>query len=171
MNGDLERQLDEMGPEYRAVVERLRGAVCLTPAERPRARRGGDSRSAGVMGGRRGPTFVWLTFRPLRLVAATLLLLFAFGVALRFAGTERGTSAARHPAAAREYLLAASRTDEAMREMIRTQNPDGSWQNDFLTCRNAEALRGWPDADARIAYKKAARFLRSKGLLLSQPSS
>ena len=50
-------------------------------------------------------------------------------------------------------------------EMIATQNPDGSWKNDFLTRRNAAALRVCGDPAARIAYKKAARYLSFKGLL------
>ena len=48
---------------------------------------------------------------------------------------------------------------------IRTQNADGSWCNDFLTRRNAEALARCPDAGARVAYKKAMRNLRVRGLL------
>ena len=50
-------------------------------------------------------------------------------------------------------------------EMIATQNPDGSWKNDFLTRRNAAALRVCGDPAARIAYKKAVRYLSFKGLL------
>ena len=50
-------------------------------------------------------------------------------------------------------------------EMIATQNPDGSWKNDFLTRRNAAALRVCDDPAARIAYKKALRYLNFKGLL------
>ena len=50
-------------------------------------------------------------------------------------------------------------------EMIATQNPDGSWKNDFLTRRNAAALKACGDPAARIAYKKAARNLRLRGIL------
>ena len=42
---------------------------------------------------------------------------------------------------------------------------DGSWQNDFLTRRNAEALKTCPDARAQLAYRKAMRNLRVRGLL------
>ena len=50
-------------------------------------------------------------------------------------------------------------------EMIATQNPDGSWKNDFLTRRNAAALRICSDPAAQIAYKKAMRNLRLRGIL------
>ena len=64
-----------------------------------------------------------------------------------------------------EYLLAEMRDDRAVKEMIRTQNPDGSWKNDFLTRRNAEALSHSTDPEARVARKKAMRNLRARGLL------
>ena len=50
-------------------------------------------------------------------------------------------------------------------EMIATQNADGSWKSDFLTRRNAAALKGCGDPAAQIAYKKAMRNLRSRGVL------
>ena len=59
MSGDLERTLDEMGPEYRAVVMRLRAAreaQCF-PVFRLRSR----------------------SFRPV-LAAASLLVVIGFGV-------------------------------------------------------------------------------------------
>ena len=49
--------------------------------------------------------------------------------------------------------------------MIASQNPDGSWANDFLTRRNAEVLRTSDDPEARVAYKKAMRNLRFRGML------
>ena len=49
--------------------------------------------------------------------------------------------------------------------MIATQNADGSWKNDFLTRRNADALKGCADPAAQIAYKKAMRNLRAHGVL------
>ena len=50
-------------------------------------------------------------------------------------------------------------------EMIATQNPDGSWKNDFLTRRNAATLKLCSDPAAQSAYKKAARNLRLRGIL------
>ena len=54
-------------------------------------------------------------------------------------------------------------------EMIATQNPDGSWKNDFLTRRNAAALKVCGDPAAQVAYKKAMRNLRSRGVLWYNP--
>ena len=60
--------------------------------------------------------------------------------------------------APREYRASVS-------EMIATQNPDGSWQSDFLTRRNADALKDCADPAAQIAYRKAVRNLRVRGVL------
>ena len=43
MSVDLEEQLDEMGPEYRAVVMRLRAAREATPGIRDQGSEGGLS--------------------------------------------------------------------------------------------------------------------------------
>jgi ABC-type multidrug transport system fused ATPase/permease subunit len=64
-----------------------------------------------------------------------------------------------------EYAFA-HRGDAAVEEIIRRQRIDGSWGTDFLTRQNAAALKLVPSA--RSAYKKALRYLRSKGL---QPMS
>lgn len=87
--------------------------------------------------------------RPLSyLAAAALLLVFALSVVFRFS-----PSAPSERVLPREYAMTVD-------EMIVSQNPDGSWQNDFLTRRNAEALRARTDSASRIAYKKAMRNLR-----------
>ena len=65
----------------------------------------------------------------------------------------------------REYRLALVADEASIGEIIRTQNADGSWNNDFLTKRNAAALKSCTVADARIAYKKAMRNLRLRGVL------
>ena len=130
MNKDLEEQLNEMGPEYRAVVARLRGAQSAGTRDEGRGMRG------------------WL-------VAASLLLLFGLGVFSLRQKASRPSSLIPHPS---EYTMGIS-------EMIATQNPDGSWKNDFLTRRNAAALKVCGDPAARIAYKKALRYLSFKGLL------
>ena len=126
MSRDLEEQLEEMGPEYRAVVARLKG---------------NREQESGIRG--------WL-------VAASLLVVVGLGVV--FLGREdfrRETGDVSY--APREYRASVS-------EMIATQNPDGSWTNDFLTRRNAAALRGSSNPAALIAYKKALRYLHAKGL-------
>ena len=87
--------------------------------------------------------------RPLSyLAAASLLLVLALSAVFRPA-----SPAPAERSLPREYRMTVD-------EMIASQNPDGSWQNDFLTRRNAEALRTRTDEASRIAYKKAMRNLR-----------
>ena len=143
MSKDLEETLNELGPDYRAVVGRLRV--------------GGEPSSVGIIGGRRGPTYVWLTWNPRALVAAALLVLIGLVVVFK-SGNRTIEQSNNSSPAPREYRASVD-------EMIATQNPDGSWQNDFLTRRNAEALKVCGDPAARIAYKKAVRNLRSRGML------
>lgn len=152
MTEDLERTLDELGPGYREVVGRLKAAPC--PWE-------------GVVR-RRSPWFVRSVGY---LAAASLLVLAGLSVVFGVARTRAAAAAApervytvRATTAENEYRLALIRDDAAVREMIRTQNPDGSWKNDFLTRRNAEALKGCSGPDAQLAYRKAMRNLRSRGL-------
>ena len=130
MSRDLEEQLDEMGPEYRTVVARLRMAQSAGTRDEGRGMKG------------------WL-------VAASLLLMVGFGVFFLRPKASHPSSLVPHPS---EYTMGIS-------EMIATQNPDGSWKNDFLTRRNAAALKACGDPAARIAYKKAARNLRLRGIL------
>lgn len=143
MTRDLDETLTELGPAYRAVVARL---VASDRAGEPPA---GRSPGCGCGPWRRAAGF---------LAAASLL------VCAGFALVRSSASRPAAPAPA-EYRLAQICDDTAVREMIRTQNPDGSWKNDFLTKRNAAALRSCSDAAARIAYKKARRNLRVRGLL------
>ncbi len=144
MTKDLEETLKELGPGYRAVVDRLAAGSALPF---------GRSRRA-------------FSFRPAMLAAASfaILLLGAAGLILgRFTGG--AASAAQSANAAIEYRLAEISDAAALHELIRTQNPDGSWQTDFLTRRNAAALAARPEMEAKIACKKARRHLRNRGLL------
>ena len=137
MNRDLEEQLDEMGPEYRAVVTRLRAA-----------REAGEEMMTGETRVTRG-TRGWL-------VAASLLIAIALAVpCLSRLSCPSCPSSFLPP---REYRA-------TVPEMIATQNPDGSWKNDFLTRRNADALKGCADPAAQVAYRKAVRNLRVRGVL------
>ena len=139
MNKDLEEQLDEMGPEYRAVVARLRTA-------REAAQ---DFRC---------PVF-FLRSKVLRPVLAAASLLILIGLGVTFLGRQDFRRETEDMSfAPREYRASVA-------EMIATQNPDGSWKNDFLTQRNAATLKGITAPAAQIAYKKAARYLSFKGLL------
>ena len=143
MNRDLEEQLDEMGTEYRAVVARLRGAETAPPHVTTLLRGG----SVSLPHGQR-----WL-------VAASLLVILGLGVFFQTTRTSQMSRTSQTPLrGAHEYQM-------AIPEMIATQNPDGSWKNDFLTRRNAEALKVCGDPAAQVAYKKAMRNLRSRGVL------
>jgi len=136
MNADLEEQLKEMGSNYQAVVARLRSARTAEP------------RTEGL-GRRSRSTVEWL-------VAASLLL--ALGLTIHFQTLKYSKTQTLASFGAHEYHLSPA-------EMIATQRPDGSWQNDFLTRRNAEALARCEEAAARIAYKRAMRNLRARGIL------
>ena len=158
MTKDLEETLAEMGPAYRAVVDRLVASEQAAPA------------AVGRIDGVENRRWDWGRAAYVRVAASLLVCAGLVGVFL-------ATSARRAPAdapkvytihvatAARAYRLAQIRDDAAVQEMIRTQNPDGSWENDFLTKRNAEVLRTCPDAAAQIAFKKAQRNLRLRGAL------
>lgn len=141
MNRDLEKTLDELGPEYRRLVERLKAAD--SPVRRP-ARR----------------------FAAPYLAAASLAFLLALGILfLRPAAPVGEVTAARTLPAHSEFMLAHLRGEAAFAEILRTQGADGGWGNDFLTRQNAGALRSRTDPASRIAYKRAMRNLRLRGRL------
>ena len=149
MNRDLDEQLNEMGPDYRAVALRLRAAREAESFCRS-GRSSGSSQSSRSSGASTARKSAYL-------VAASLLVILGFGFFfLRPLDIRPKTQDAGF--GAREYRASVS-------EMIATQNPDGSWQNDFLTRRNAAALKGCGDPAAQIAYKKAMRNLRTRGVL------
>lgn len=144
MNSDLETTLEELGPGYREMVGRMKGAFA-------------EPSAAG---------FRWRGYLTAAGVIAVAALSFVFG---RMAGAGSasgpGVCAARAICAENEYLLAHLRGDGAVEEMIRTQRPDGGWGNDFLTRQNASALSRSDMPGARIAARKAMRNLRLKGVL------
>ena len=138
MSRDLEKQLDEMGPEYRAVVARL----CA-------AREAQDFRCSVFR----------LRSKVLRPVLAAASLLILIGLGVQFPGRQDFRLETT------DMGFAPSEYRASVPEMIATQNPDGSWKNDFLTRRNAAALKACGDPAAQIAYKKAMRNLRVRGVL------
>ena len=163
MTGDLEETLAELGPGYREVVDRLKAAPCPWADDAGRGARAG----AAVRGGRHRVRGAFA--RPAGYLAAASLLAVV-GLCVVFGVSRRSPSDApvytvRATTAENEYRLALIRDDAAVKEMIRTQNPDGSWKNDFLTRRNAEALKGCRSSEAQLAYRKAIRNLRVRGLL------
>ena len=169
MTEDLEETLRELGPGYREVADRL--VAAFRPADAKAVAASAPRRAAAPVhkpSARRGRVVGWSVAY---LVAASLLVFVGLGVVFR-GGGPRGARPAgrvftvRASAPMNEYALAAVGGDDAVREIIRTQNPDGSWQNDFLTRRNAAALMGVADEEAKVAFKKAVRNLRVRGVAL-----
>ena len=169
MTEDLEETLRELGPGYREVADRL--VAAFRPADAKAVAASAPRRAAAPVhkpSARRGRVVGWSVAY---LVAASLLVFVGLGVVFR-GGGPRGARPAgrvftvRASAPMNEYALAAVGGDDAVREIIRTQNPDGSWQNDFLTRRNAAALMGLADEEAKVAFKKAVRNLRVRGVAL-----
>ena len=166
MSRDLERQLEEMGPAYRTVVARLRAAREVEPGGQrteDKGQRTKDSRQRRLPFIRRSLPY---------LVAATLLVLLGFGVLFLQSNNRTIEQSNNSPCytvrvtdAQTEYTHAELRGDELVKELIRTQNPDGSWKDDALTRRNAEVLRTCRSVEAQAAYRKAIDNLRSRGLL------
>ena len=140
MTRDLEETLTELGPGYRELVLKLKAAHEPFDAfpSRPAVRRGKLRTVCGY------------------LMAASIAAALAFAALLM-------SDSARAIGGAKEWHLAYAGRD-AIGEIVRTQNPDGSWGagNDVLTRQNAAVLR-LADCES-IAYKKATRYLRSRGL-------
>lgn len=148
MTKDLEETLAELGPGYREVVDRLQAAyrapeafaLPKVAAERPRSGR--------ITGWSVG-----------YLIAASFLVFLGIGIAFRPSHTRQWSSA---PCVV--YTVAYAPNEAALAAIVNSQRADGSWSNDFLTQQNAAALRGADGFAEQIAYKKAVRYLRSKGL-------
>ena len=154
MNGDLESTLKELGPEYRDVVARLRSARDVEPSTKHQ-RRSRESTSDAVA---KAPgTFF---HRVGYLVAASLIVALGLSIFMQDAA-----NAPREPyAGAKVYTVAYAPTEEALEIIVASQRADGSWSNDFITRQNAAALRASDDERMKIAYRRAVRYLRSKGL-------
>lgn len=135
MNKDLQATLDELGPEYHRLVREMRA-----PFEPERA------------GARRIP--VW----KIGYLAAALLLV-VLGLVAIFCPVHTASRPAPHI-----YTIAYADTPDSLQAIVAAQRADGSWENDFLTRQNAAALQNDTDPKARIAYLRAVRYLRKKGL-------
>lgn len=95
--------------------------------------------------------------RPLPyLVAAALTAVAAFSVFLIPSSVENRSFTV--------YTAAYANDAHALQAILASQKNDGSWSNDYLTMQNAAALRRAADEASRIAYKRAVRYLRTKGL-------
>ena len=144
MNGDLESTLNELGPEYRDVVARLRSAREVEPS---------GTRAFSL------PRTEWWR-RAGYLAAASLAVALGLSIFMQDAA-----NAPREPyAGAKVYTVAYAPTEEALEVIVASQRADGSWSNDFITRQNAAALRASDEARMKIAYRRAVRYLRSKGL-------
>lgn len=141
MTDDLEETLRELGPGYRDVAVRL-----LAARETPSRFR----------------AFCLDPKVPCLVAAAAAAAAVGFAVISALAPLRCAPPAAEFGG---EYRLALVADDESLREIIRTQNADGSWKTAFLTKRNAAALRGVETEEARVAYKKAMRNLRIRRIL------
>lgn len=144
MTEDLKETLAELGPEYQAVVDRLRAPFSETGTPLV-----GDAPRRYVR---------WLPKTVGVLAAASLAGVLAFA-------NRNSVSDRTFHAHAATYAVAYARDAAALEAIVASQRSDGSWESDFLTCQNAAALRGVDTADARVAYKKAVRYLRTKGLV------
>ena len=137
MNGDLEKTLNELGPEYRDVVARLRSAREVEPS---------GTRAFSL------PRTEWWRHVGY-LVAASLLVALGLSIFMQDAA-----NAPREPyAGAKVYTVAYAPTEEALEIIVASQRADGSWSNDFITRQNAAALRASEDARKKIAYRRAVR--------------
>lgn len=144
MNTDLDQTLRELGPGYREMVVRMRRCCTLEP------------RTAGAA--KRKASFEF----PRWGYAAAAAFALAFAVSALFTAPHHRIIPQAHHSSASPYTLAYGAGEAETLEIVRTQRPDGSWENDFLTRQNAAALRGV--AGASVAYRKAVRYLRSRGL-------
>lgn len=162
MTKDLEETLAELGPGYREVVDRLVGAYRppMAGTFEGFGKFVGCERSATSIQQSNNPTTK--QFSPGRsaayLVAASVLVFLGIGIFFREPDV-RGANDARLV-----YTVAYAPDETALASIISSQRPDGSWDNDFITCQNAAALRNAEGAEMQVAYKKAVRYLKSRGL-------
>ena len=156
MTEDLKATLEELGPGYRAVVARLRA-----PFEER------SVRDASLITHHSSFFASTATF-PRWLVAASFAAAIGFAVVFLRNVTATNYPSSRwaldSPSAPAVYTAAYASDEFALQAILDSQRRDGSWSNDFLTRQNAAALRRAHDDASRVAYKRAVRYLRTKGL-------
>ena len=141
MNADLEATLAELGPDYRELVAEMKAAYQPLEAGTP-----------AVGEKSRGRILPW-TFG--YLAAASLLVFLGLGIVFR----------SESALTTNEFMLAHIKNEAALNEIIRTQRQDGGWDNDFITRQNAAALKASASPEAQIAFRRAMRNLRLRGVL------
>ncbi len=148
MTKDLEQTLNELGPEFTPFARRVKAAY--QPMDRVNFAALSTPRPGRAMGWSIG-----------YLVAASLLVFLGLGLFFQSQHAQHhiSTSSSRII-----YTVAYAPTEDALASIVTSQRADGSWQNDFLTQQNAAALRSATGCEERIAYKKAVRYLRTRGL-------
>lgn len=146
MTEDFKGTLDELGPEYIQVVDKLKNLGEIEPKNgRLFVKRSVFFKRIGV------------------LLAASVTLVIAMTFYFVKSNWDKKGIAEIDISASKPYFLAFNLTDErSIEEIKRTQKPDGSWNNDLLTRQNATALMKVDKSS--LAYRKAMRYLRSKGL-------
>jgi len=144
MNADLEATLAELGGDYRELVVQMKAAY--------------EPNVDATHSIRRGRIIGWSAAY---LVAASLLVFLGLGVVFGIGAFNKS----QITTGSNEFMLAYMTNAEALDEMIRTQRPDGGWDNDFITRQNIAALSESNSDEARLAMRKAMRNLRVRGLL------
>ena len=148
MTKDLEQTLNELGPEFTSFARRVKAAY--EPMERVNF--------AALATPHPGRATGWSVGY---LVAASLLVFLGLGI---FFQTRHVQNHISKSSSRIIYTVAYAPTEDALASIVNSQRADGSWENDFLTQQNAAALRSSTNPEERIAYKKAVRYLRARGL-------
>ena len=152
MTKDLENTLNELGPEYRSVVDRLLSMPSASITNHEPRTTNHEPRTTNHY-----------------LLAASILLVIGLAI-WNFPSTILHSSfftfhsSPSTPSAPAIYTVAYASDEFALRAILDSQRSDGSWSNDYLTMQNAAALRKAHDEASQIAYKRAVRYLRTKGL-------
>ena len=144
MNGDLENTLNELGPEYRDVVARLRSAREVEPAriglkDLAPGRACSSSRAFWCRAG--------------YLAAASLFVALGLSIFMQDAA-----KAPREPyAGAKVYTVAYAPTEEALEIIVASQRADGSWSNDFIEDRVPSRRKVSPLKGSEPAHRRRAQ--------------
>ncbi len=154
MNKDLEETLNELGPDCRKVVDRLLAAREVVPRPAVHVPRFSNHEPRFASHEPRTTNHV---LRAGYLVAASLFA--AIALSMLFQRPADGACDVRSA-----YTVAYARDAASLAAIVASQRSDGSWANDWITRQNAAALRDAQSDEMRVAYRKAVRYLRSKGL-------
>lgn len=138
MTKDLKETLLELGPEYASVVNRLIDGKI--PNEK------------------RAFSFAFLSLNKF-LVAASIAISLAIATVYVSFKSSQHNILNNVPRAYKLAFIPSART-----EIVSTQHEDGGWGSDFITRQNAAVLEGSKIESERIAYRKAVRYLRLKGI-------